>query len=79
MTTLHSPFDRRGRDLPPARVGLTLPFEVVFTSAASLVLLVLIVFGFVGLPPGYAYAHPDIKGISVLDSMWVADSTYYTA
>ena len=45
--------------------------EVVFTSAASLVLLVL-VFIFVGLPPRYAYARSDINGVSVLESMWVA-------
>ena len=46
-------------------------FKVIFTSAASLVLLVL-AFVFAGMPLRYAYAYPDINGVSVLETMWVA-------
>jgi uncharacterized protein YjeT (DUF2065 family) len=46
-------------------------FEVVFASGASLVLFVLAFF-FVGMPPRRAYPRPSINGVSVLETLWVA-------
>ena len=43
----------------------------MFASGASLVLLVLVFF-FVGMPPRRAYTRPSINGVSVLETLWVA-------
>ena len=46
-------------------------FKVAFTSGASLVLFMLAFF-FIGMPPRHAYAHPSISGVSTLETLWVA-------
>ena len=35
-------------------------------------MLLVLAFVLVGMPPRYAYARPDIDGVSVLETMWVA-------
>ena len=46
-------------------------FKVVFASGASLLLFILAFF-LVGMPPRPACARPSINGVSVLETLWVA-------
>ena len=43
----------------------------MFASGASLVLF-LLAFLFVGMPPRRAFARPSINGISVLETLWIS-------